>query len=88
LENSDGVTADQALLREILQERYITLFGQIEGFNDVRRTLGETTTRVPVVPNSGSELPQRFIYPQSEIDRNSNTPTPIPNLFDPTEANQ
>ncbi len=38
IENSDNVTANAALLREILEERYITLTGQLEGFNDVRRT--------------------------------------------------
>ena len=27
-------------------------------------------------------------YPQSEIDRNSNTPNPIPNFFDKTTVNQ
>lgn len=88
IENPDGVSTDNALLREILQERYITLFGQIEGFNDTRRTESETVVRVPVMPNVGSQLPQRFIYPQSEIDRNSNTPNPIPDFFAPTAVNQ
>lgn len=88
MENPDNTSADNALLREILQERYVTLFGQVEGFNDTRRTEDETTVRVPVTPNVGSQLPQRFIYPQSEIDRNSNIPNPIPNFFDPTRVNQ
>lgn len=88
MENPDNVSADNALLREVLEERYITLFGQIEGFCDTRRTLTESEVRVPVTPNSGNELPQRFIYPQSEIDRNSNTPDPIPGLFEPTQINQ
>ncbi|MCX2743636.1 SusD/RagB family nutrient-binding outer membrane lipoprotein [Mangrovivirga sp. M17] len=88
IENPDGISQDDALLREILEERYITLFGQIEGFNDMRRTINESIVRVPVQPNTGNELPQRFIYPQSEIDRNSSTPDPIPGLFDPTPVNQ
>lgn len=88
IENPDNTSADNALLREILQERYVTLFGQVEGFNDIRRTENETVVRVPVIPNVGSELPQRFIYPQSEIDRNSNIPNPIPNFFTPTKVNQ
>jgi hypothetical protein len=29
-----------------------------------------------------------FYFPQSEIDRNSNTPNPIPNFFDKTTVNQ
>lgn len=87
IENGDNVSTDNALLREILEERYITFFSQIEGFNDTRRTEKETLVRVPVTPNNGSALPQRFIYPQSEIDRNSNTPNPIPGLFESTDVN-
>jgi hypothetical protein len=83
-----SVTADQALLREILEERYVSFFGQIEGFNDMRRTQGETEVRVPIVPNTGNQLPQRFLYPQSEIDRNTSTPNPIPSLFTRTPVNQ
>ena len=87
MENPDGLSTDDALLREILEERYVTLFGQIEGFSDTRRTIGESSVRVPVAPNSGTELPERFIYPQSEIDRNSSTPDPLPGLFEPTAVN-
>lgn len=88
IENTDGLSQDDALLKEILEERYISLFGQIEGFCDTRRTRTETAVQVSVPPNTGTELPQRFIYPQSEIDRNSNIPNPIPGLFDPTAINQ
>lgn len=66
----------------------MTLFGQIEGFNDTRRTLGETAVRVPVAPNNGSQLPQRFLYPTTEIDRNENVPDPVPDFFQPTAVNQ
>lgn len=88
IENMDGISTNDALLREILEERYVTLFGQIEGFNDMRRTEDETIVRVRVTPNTGNQLPQRFLYPQSEIDRNSNMPKPIPGFFDPTFVNQ
>jgi hypothetical protein len=88
IENTDGISIEEALLREILEERYITLFGQIEVFNDTRRTEDETIVRVPVLPNVGAVLPQRFIYPQSEIDRNSNAPNPIPDFFDKTPINK
>lgn len=83
-----SLTPDQALLREILEERYVSFFGQIEGFNDMRRTQDETAVRVPVAPNTGASLPQRFLYPQSEIDRNSSTPGPIPGIFVRTPVNQ
>lgn len=89
IENTDGsVTAEEALLREVLEERYVTLFGQIEVFNDTRRTLGEANVRVPVMPNVGSELPQRFLYAQSEVDANASTPNPIPGFFQKTAVNQ
>ncbi|MFT7233333.1 MAG: hypothetical protein ACI8TA_002558 [Cyclobacteriaceae bacterium] len=89
IENLDGsLTSGEALLREILQERYVTLFGQIEVFNDTRRTLNEAKIRVPVVPNSGSDMPQRFLYAQSELDANASTPNPIPGFFEKTPINQ
>jgi hypothetical protein len=85
---ASSLTADQALIREILEERYVSFFGQIEGFNDLRRTQNETLVRVPVLPNTGTQFPQRFLYPQSEIDRNSSTPNPIPGIFVRTPVNQ
>ncbi len=88
MENPDGLSADDALLREILEERYVTFFGMVEGFNDTRRTEKETMVRVPVTPNTGSQLPQRFLYPTTEIDRNPNVPSPVPDFFSPTPANQ
>ncbi|MFT4535614.1 MAG: hypothetical protein ACI9P5_002983 [Saprospiraceae bacterium] len=88
IENIDGITPDNALLREIIQERYVTFFGQIEVFNDTRRTQSESAIRVPVTPNTGSEMPQRFLYAQSEIDANTNTPNPIPGFFESTPVNQ
>lgn len=88
MENPDGISPNEALLREILEERYVTFFGHVEGFSDTRRTEGETVVRVPVTPNTGSQLPQRFLYPTTEIDRNPNVPVPIPNFFDPTPVNK
>lgn len=88
IENPDNLSADNALLREILEERYVTFFGQIEGFNDTRRTGKEAAVRVKVIPNKGNLLPQRFLYPQTEIDRNINVPKPIPGLFDVTAVNK
>jgi hypothetical protein len=83
-----SIAADRALLREIMEERYLTFIGQIEGFNDLRRTFKETDIRVPVQPNTGTQFPQRFIYPQVEVDLNKSTPNPIPSLFTPTPVNQ
>jgi len=82
------LTQDRALLREILEERYISFIGQIEGYNDLRRVFKETDIRVPVPMNFGTQFPQRFIYPQFEIDMNSSIPNPLPTTFDPTPINR
>ena len=87
IENLNSITKEEALLNEILEERYITFYGQVEGFNDVRRTRKEGIG-VKLLPNSGSKLPERFLYPQSEIDTNPNTPSPLPGFFEPTRVNQ
>jgi hypothetical protein len=85
---ANTLSQQKALLREILEERYISFMGQIEGFNDLRRTFKETDIRVPVPLNFGTQFPQRFLYPQFEIDMNKSTPSPIPGVFDPTPVNQ
>ena len=61
---------NNALLKEILVEKYVSLFGQVEAFNDVRRTKNV----IGVPPYAGTTLPGRFLYPQSEINSNPNTP--------------
>ena len=83
-----AIAQDRALLREIIEERYLTFIGTIEGFNDLRRVFKEPDIKVPVPPNTGTQIPQRFLYPQIEVDLNSSTPNPIPSLFTPTPVNQ
>lgn len=75
-----GATAKEAMLKEILTEKYVSMFGSIEGFNDVRRT----GNALGITPYIGSQLPQRMIYPQSEINSNTSIPTPQPGTFDKT----
>lgn len=79
---------DRALLREIIEERYVTFIGQIEGYNDLRRVFKETDIRIALPLNFGTQFPQRFLYPQVEIDMNKSTPNPIPSVFDPTPVNR
>lgn len=86
LANDGGLPADQALLQEILEERYVTFFGQLLGFNDIRRTRNEAVG-IKIQPNTGSQLPERFIYGQEEINSNASTPSPVPNIFVPTPVN-
>ena len=83
----DGLDREQALLRKILEEKYIVLYANVEGFIDVRRSDGEPSA-LPIPPNTGDRLPARFLYPQTELDRNINIPSHIPNLYDKTPVNQ
>ena len=58
IENTDGLTLDEALLREILEERYVTFYAQFLGFDDLRRTLDENVVKVPLIPSIGSQHAQ------------------------------
>lgn len=93
MENPDGVSAASALYREIIEEKYVSLLGTLEVFNDMRRTgFGDFATQqnwevIGVTPNTGSTIPQRFLIPQTEINSNTSTPTPA-GLFDKTAVFQ
>ncbi len=91
MENLDNIATDRAILREIIEERYVSGFSTYIPFNDTRRLLkSDSDVIVPFPLNNGTTTvnPQRLLYPQSEIDGNSNIPNPIPNLFDVTPVNQ
>jgi hypothetical protein len=81
---SPELSQQQALLKEIVEERYVTLTGQIEVFNDVRRT----KNLLGITPSTGNQLPQRFLYSQNELNSNPNVPKPLPGLFEPTAVNK
>lgn len=87
LVNVGSLTAEEALLQEILLERYIAFFGHELGFNDLRRTRRETVG-VKLIPTTGTSLPERFIYSEAEINSNINAPNPVPDIFTPTPINQ
>ena len=58
-------------LEMILTQKYLALFTDPEVYNDWRRT------GIPSLsPNTGTQIPLRLPYPQSEIDSNKNTPSP------------
>lgn len=78
MENASSSLTDQnALLREIMQERYIYFIGSLESFNDFGRT--NNAAEIELKPgNIGT--PQRFLYPQVEVSANTNTPNPIPSV--------
>ncbi len=84
--NADNLTAAQALLREILLERYVTFNGQILGFNDLRRTRSEVSG-VKLAPSAGTILPERMIYSEAEVNSNTSAPNPVPGVFEKTKVN-
>lgn len=56
-------------LNQVMTQKYIALFADPEVFNDWRRTGIPSLT-----PNLGSFVPRRFLYPQTELDLNTNAP--------------
>ncbi|WP_298789343.1 SusD/RagB family nutrient-binding outer membrane lipoprotein [uncultured Allomuricauda sp.] len=90
MENPDNIATDRAVLREIIEERYVTGYSTYMPFNDVRRLRAETDLLVPFPLNNTTTTvnPQRFLYAQEEINNNGNLPNPIPDLFTPTPVNQ
>ena len=85
LVNTNLSQAD-ALLKEIMTEKYLSLIGQIEAFNDLRRT--GNLVGVPLQSSSATMLPQRMLIAQSEVNTNTNAPRPIPGLFEKTPVNR
>lgn len=73
------------LLRVILEEKYISLIGSLQVFHDMRRT--QNILNIPIKNTTASKLPQRFIYPQDELNTNQNFPGLV-NIFQETKINQ
>ncbi|AKD56675.1 SusD/RagB family nutrient-binding outer membrane lipoprotein [Spirosoma radiotolerans] len=77
-----AATVQTALLYEIIAQRYIFFLMQYEAFNDVRRLEKATPlVQLPIPLYSGSKKPERFIYPQGEVNTNPNVPKPLPDQF-------
>ena len=85
LNQATGQTDAQALLKEILTEKYLGMVGQLEPFNDLRRT--NNLIGIPKKNASAADFPQRLLYPQSEVNTNPNVPRPLPGLFVKTPIN-
>ncbi len=97
MENSpitSTLSASDALYREIVEERYVSLIGHLEGYFDIRRmgfgsfASQQNWVTLGITPNTGTDIPQRFLYSQNEINSNTSTPSPIPALFDKTAVFQ
>ena len=94
MENADGVTKEKALLREIIEERYVSGFGSYMPFNDHRRLRGDGENDLvvpfPLNTDAVSKHVERIPYPQSEKNSNSNMPviSDADALYAKTEVNK
>ena len=90
IENADSsLSKEDALLREIIEERYATFFTTVLGFNDLRRMKKDPVAiQVPVPFNTGSQHPERFLYPFDEENTNGANVPDIADIFVKTQINQ
>lgn len=91
IENADGIDATRALLREIVEERYISGFGMYMPFNDARRLRkSDTDIAVPFEMVDGPSPPfaERMPYSDDELNANSNAPAEDPGIFTKTAVNE
>jgi hypothetical protein len=90
IENADNIDQTKALLREIIEERYVSGFTQLMPFDDLRR-LSSKERDIAVLPpfnsNTATKYPQRFVVSQTELSANPNAPTD-PGIFAETEVNK
>ena len=91
IENSDGLTKDQALLREIIEERYVSGFGTYMPFNDHRRLRGAGETNLipsfPLNTPTATKHVERLPWAQDELTSNS-TVSEDPGLYSKTAVNR
>lgn len=80
-----STASGNALLLQILEEKYISLIGSTQVFSDVRRT--QNAIGVPIKNSTATKIPQRFLYPQVEINSNTSFPGLV-DLFTETPVNQ
>lgn len=83
--NSASTSSGETLLKEILEEKYIFMPGSMQIFHDIRRT--KNLINVPIKNASATKIPQRFIYPQTEKNANTNFPG-FKDLFEETPINK
>lgn len=91
IENEDGsLTAERALLREIVEERYLTGFMTFMPFDDTRRLQKEDSDiTVPFGLNTPTQTVnvERLIYPSDEFESNTSSPAE-PGAYEATEVNR
>lgn len=89
MENLDKVVPTRALLREIIEERYVSGFTTFMPYDDTRRLKkSDSDIAVPFplnVPTATKNV-ERFIYPADETESNKNAPDD-PGLYSVTKVN-
>ncbi|MGC6479048.1 MAG: SusD/RagB family nutrient-binding outer membrane lipoprotein [Flavobacteriaceae bacterium] len=91
IENPDNISADNAFLREVMQERYVSGFGMHMPFNDARRLRkSDSSIAVPyvMVGADNTRKPERMPYARNELISNENAPSEDPGIFQKTSVNQ
>ncbi len=91
IENPDNISADDAFLREVIEERYVSGFGMHMPYNDARRLRkSDNVIAVPyfMVDADNTRKPERMPYAQNELNSNSNAPDEDPGIFTKTSVNQ
>ena len=91
IENTDGIDPMRALLREIIEERYVSGFGTYIPFDDARRLRkGDEDIAVPFFMVDGPDAPyaERMPYSDDELIANANAPSEDPGIFTKTEVNK
>ena len=90
IENPDNIDPTRALIREIIEERFVSGFGTYMPFNDARRLRkSDMDVAVPFPFNNGTQTVhvERLPYSLNEINANSNIDDD-PGIFEVTEVNQ
>ena len=90
IENSNGISTERALLREIIEERYVTGFGTFMPFDDARRLRkndADLSVSFPLNNSSTVAYPERLPYAEKELNTNNNAPANSPSIFEKTAVN-
>lgn len=90
MENADNINMDRALLREIVEERYIEGFGMFMPYDDARRIRNsdpDLSVPFPLNTTAASVHPERMPYSFDELNTNANAPAE-PGIFTVTPVNQ
>ncbi len=72
MDDVDPALSGPALFNQIMEEKYIAMFQNVEAWNDWKRTCYPNVT-----PADGSNyIPARILYPATERNTNTNIPAP------------